>query len=213
MPALPAHVLPNLVVLLGVLQDLHVQFHNRHALLRAQLPQGPLERHRDLAQPGIAARLPPAAARRRRGRSPRVGEDDGARVLERAGDQRALEEQRLGARVVGQPGGAGVAQRPEGRDDDDLGAGGDELAEGLGEGEVPADQQADAAERRVEGAVWRVGGGAGQVRALGVPEVLLLVGGQERAGARDEVRDVDQAAVRALLDDGPRHEVDGELLG
>jgi hypothetical protein len=56
---------------------------------------------------------------------------------------------------------AAILERPEGRDDDGLRAVGDEGAEGFGEGEVPADQQADAAQGRVECEVGGVDGGGG----------------------------------------------------
>ena len=36
---------------------------------------------------------------------------------------------------------------PEGGDDDYFGTRGDEFAEGFGEGEIPADEEADGAER------------------------------------------------------------------
>ena len=35
---------------------------------------------------------------------------------------------------------------PEGGDDDYFGAGGDEFAKGFGEGEIPADEEADGAQ-------------------------------------------------------------------
>lgn len=69
---------------------------------------------------------------------------------------------------MSQPGLITVRQIPERRNDDHLGAGCDQLPEGLREGQVPADQHADLAERRVEGLV-RVVQRAGQVRALRMP--------------------------------------------
>lgn len=95
--------------------------------------------------------------------------------------------------------GRAVGQRPEGRHDDHLGAVGDQRPEGLGEGEVPADQQADLAEGRVNRGVRGVQRRR-QVRPLRVPEVLLRVLARDGPGVGYECADVDELAV-VLLDD------------
>ena len=110
-----------------------------------------------------------------------------------------------------QPGLVAVAQVPERGDNNRLRARGDQLPEGLGEGQVPADEQAQPAEGRVEGDV-RIVLGARQVRPLGVPQVLLLVGAGDGAVARDEVGHVVQL-LAVLLHDRPRHDAHVELLG
>jgi len=50
------------------------------------------------------------------------------------------------------------------------------------------------------------------MRPFGVPQVFLLVPAQDAAVAGDEVGDVVQLGAMAL-DDGARHDADGELLG
>lgn len=151
MPVFPRQIRSHLVVLLGFLQDRHVHVHHAHALVaRFQLAQRPHKRHGHLAQPGVA----PCS------RTARVDEDDGARVLEGPTHDRRVEEEGLGSGVPAEAGGRAVVQGPwwrvsmsvmvggkgvrdgehhtESWDDDDLGAVGYELAEGFGEGKVPA---------------------------------------------------------------------------
>ena len=87
-------------------------------------------------------------------------------------------------RVVRQTLLARVRAHPERRDDDQLRALPDQAAEGFGEGEVPADQDADRAERgfddgmRVGGRILVEGGRGRQVWAFRVPEVAFGVGAQ-----------------------------------
>ena len=108
----------------------------------------------------------------------------------------------------------------------------DQLAEGFGEGQVPADEEADGAEGRGDrgvggrgggGEVWAFGvpvvgrrlvvGGGGVGVGGGVPEVFLLVTPQDIAFIVDEIRHVDQLVLllpRALMpfDDRPGHDAD-----
>lgn len=51
------------------------------------------------------------------------------------------------------------------------------------------------------------------MRAFGVPEVFLLVRGQDDAIVGDEVGDVEEASILALLEDGAWDDADIELPG
>lgn len=81
-------------------------------------------------------------------------------VLKRPSRKHRVQKQRLSRRIMRQPRGTTIIQRPECRHDDQLGALSDELAECFGKREIPADQHADFTYGRVEDFV-RVAAAAG----------------------------------------------------
>jgi hypothetical protein len=190
-PPLTPHIRPDLVIILRILQNLHVHLHDTHPLLITQLAQRPFKWDRHLTQARIQAlgSLPH--------RAPDVGKDYHAGILKTAGNQRALEEQLLRERVLRQPRAGAVRQGPEGGDDDDLGAAGHQLTERLRESQVPTDQHADLAERRIEGDV-RLVCRTRQVRPFWMPEVLLLVPSQDGPVVRDKRGDVEELGAMLL---------------
>ena len=91
----------------------------------------------------------------------------------------------------------------------------DEGSERLRKGDIPADEDANRPEGRLDDDVVLIFPGRGEVRPLGVPEVLLGVGAEDLAGVGDEGRDVVQDFLvrRGGRDDRARHDVDLERLG
>jgi hypothetical protein len=130
MPIPPCNISPNLIIRLRILQDLHIQIHHTNPLARTpQLTQRPDKRHSNLTQP----RIPHTR------RAPRIRKHNRTRILKRTRREHGIQEERFSSGIACKARGATVVVRPEGGYDDYLGAAGDELAEGFGEGEVPAD--------------------------------------------------------------------------
>lgn len=85
--------------------------------------------------------------------------DHGTCILKRPRRDCRFEEELFRHGILGQAVIGAVGQRPKSGHDDDLGAFGDEFAERLGKGEVPADEEADGAEGRLDRFVGGVRGG------------------------------------------------------
>lgn len=218
MPLLQGNIRPHLVHLLRNVQHPALHIHQAHALLHAQLAQRALQRHRHLRQANELGAFLVLARRRRAQRRAGVVEDKGARVLKGPRNGHVLQEQPLAVRIHLCANVAAVAVEPEGRADDKLCPVGGQRAARLREGQVPADDEADAAKGRVKGRVRRQRVGR-QVRPLRVPQVLLLVAAQHGAVGADEVRGVGDALLGRFAIGGQRlqdragDDGDGELLG
>lgn len=140
-----------------------------------------------------------------------------ARILKTPRRQQTIQKQPLRDRVHRQPFLRTVLQRPERRHDDQLRPLRNQLPPRLRERQVPADQQPDAAQRRVEDRV-RVVRRRRQVVALDrAPQVLLHVPACDGAAGVDEVRDVEELLGRRVgvveLEDRPRDDVDVQVAG
>jgi hypothetical protein len=113
-------------------------------------------------------------------------------------------------------------KRTIGRNDHNLNATRNQLSKRLGKRQIPADEQADFADRRIED-LMRLRSRRGQVCALGVPDILLAVAAEDGAIVGDKVRGVIKDIgvlfscgvlfrVRMLLDECPRDDADLQLL-
>lgn len=96
MPPLPLHILSNLVILLRLLQDLHINIHHAHPLLTTILrliPQRRYKRQRNSRKTRIRVRF------RRAPRTARVSEYDSACVLKSPGGEGRGEEEGFGVGI------------------------------------------------------------------------------------------------------------------
>lgn len=141
MPIASRQISPDLIVLLSVFYNLHVQVYHGHTF-------GAAAQSYNWTDVWCTYLRQASISFSRRASS--VGKYDRASVLKTSCCKHRIQERSFGGGVASEPGRRAVVECPEGRNDEQFRSLSNHLAEGFRKSQVPADQHTDFAEWSVE---------------------------------------------------------------